>query len=140
VVLRVLDGDTAEVSTSARAFLVRLSNIDCPENGQTWGAQATTALCKLIDGREVYLETYGRDHYGRTLATVYVMLDGELVNVNEDMVMRGHAWVMDQFHLHLSLNRRRNLDKLQRWAKSKRVGLWQDENPIAPWLWRANAG
>jgi endonuclease YncB( thermonuclease family) len=28
------------------------------------------------------------------------------------------------------------LNQLERWAKSKRVGLWKTDNPIPPWKWR----
>lgn len=28
--------------------------------------------------------------------------------------------------------------KLESEARNNRVGLWQDKNPIAPWLWREN--
>lgn len=136
-VKRVIDGDTVEVTSFDHAIIVRLSAIDCPEDGQPWGDNATAGLVKLIGGRHVYLETYGVDDYARTLATIYVMEGKELVNVNECMVAKGHAWFMRQYASHLSSNRRHQLDQLEKWARSKNAGLWKTENPIPPWKWRS---
>jgi micrococcal nuclease len=82
------------------------------------------------------LETYGPDTYGRTLATIYEM-DGQfLINVNEEIVKKGQAWVFRMFYGHLPISRRIQLENLEEWAKSKRVGLWNADNPIPPWDWR----
>lgn len=133
----VLDGDTVLVSGSGSKIKIRLDAIDCPEDNQPWGEEAKYALVRMIGGRTVYLETHGLDRYGRTLAVIYVMDGAELTNVNEQMVMLGHAWVMGKvFYQHLSKSRQHQLRLLGRWAKSKRVGLWKTENPIPPWEWR----
>jgi micrococcal nuclease len=138
-VKRVIDGDTIDVRTSNGDIIrVRLDAIDCPEDGQEWGNKATIGLIQLVGGRWVYLELHGTDNYGRTLATVYVMDGSELINVNEQMVRCGHAWVEHMYTDHLSKNRRRQLIKLERWAKAKPVGLWKLENSIPPWEWRNN--
>ena len=57
-------------------------------------------------------------------------------NVNERMVTLGHAWVMRMYYDHLPKSRQQKLNQLERWAKSKRVGLWKTDNPIPPWQWR----
>lgn len=133
----VIDGDTFDALGAPGELRIRLAAVDCPEDDQPWGDQAKIALTKLVGGRNLYLECYGRDCYGRLLATVYVKRGYELINVNERMVMLGHAWVMWMNYDHLSKNRRRQLDRLQTWARSKRVGLWRLADPVAPWEWRA---
>ncbi len=135
-VFKVIDGDTVDVISGEELVRIRLDAIDCPEGNQLWGNLATAGLVKLIGGKEVYLEPYGLDRYGRNLATIYVMQKHELINVNECMVKRGHAWVMRLFYEHLSKPRQMRLNKLESWAKKKRVGLWQLENPIPPWEYR----
>ncbi|MBX2986992.1 MAG: thermonuclease family protein [Bdellovibrionaceae bacterium] len=135
-VREVLDGDTVIVSDSGYDIRIRLSSIDCPEDGQPWGDIAKAGLIKLIGGRRVRIETHGTDVYERTVATIFVQQDSKWINVNERMVMLGHAWVMRQYYGHLSKQRRIQLDRLERWAKTKRVGLWKTENPVPPWLWR----
>jgi endonuclease YncB( thermonuclease family) len=134
----VIDGDTVIVSNTWCEVRVRLDSIDCPEDDQYWGDTARYGLIKLIGGREVRLEEHGKDHYGRTLATVYVahQSQAEWVNVNERMVTLGHAWVMRKFYGHLPNHRRVKLNRLERWARSKKVGLWRSHNPVPPWEWR----
>jgi endonuclease YncB( thermonuclease family) len=137
-VRHVIDGDTVIVSKSWSQTRIRLDAIDCPEDGQDWGNISKAGLIKLIGGRCVYLETHGVDEHGRTLATVYLQdsAGSEWINVNERMVMLGHAWVARKYYGHLPKPRQDQLNRLERWARSKRVGLWGTEDPIPPWQWR----
>lgn len=137
----VIDGDTVIVSNGWYDTTIRLDSIDCPENGQHWGNTAKFGLIKLIGGQNVRIEEHGVDVHGRMLATIYKYDENkkEWLNVNERMVMLGHAWVMRLFYDHLPQDRQTKLNRLENWAKSKKVGLWQDENPIPPWTWRKNA-
>jgi micrococcal nuclease len=137
-VLSVVDGDTAIVMIGRDENVVRLDSVDCPEGGQVWGNCAANGLKKLIEGRIVCLEQHGQDPYGRTLATIYIWDKDEvgLINVNERMVMLGHAWVMRLYYDHLPSDRQQKLNQLEKWARSKRVGLWSETNPIPPWRWR----
>jgi endonuclease YncB( thermonuclease family) len=134
----VIDGDTVIVSSTWRNTTIRLDSIDCPEDGQPWGNVATAGLIKMIGGRRIRLEKHGNDHYGRLLATIYVQdkRGSEWLNVNEKMVVKGHAWVMRKYFNHLSEARKETLIRLERWARMKKVGLWSTSNPIPPWKWR----
>ena len=136
----VIDGDTVIVSTLLNSYKIRLDAIDCPEDGQHWGDIAKYGLIKLIGGCKVYLEEHGTDYHGRTLATVYVdqRATSELLNVNERMVTLGHAWVMRRYYGHLPKHRRDQLNRLERWARSNKVGLWKTTGPVPPWRWRKN--
>lgn len=135
---RVLDGDSVAVAVGRRRKVVRLSAIDCPENGQHWGDTAKYGLIKLIGGRTVYLEEHTIDGHGRTVATIYVRSGetSEWVNVNARMVTLGHAWVYRQFYMHLPEEERQELDRREEWARRKRVGLWRAADPVPPWKWR----
>ena len=136
--MRVVDRDTLIVAKGWSQTMIRLDSIDCPEDGQHWGDIAAFGLIKLVGGRRGVLEEHGLDSYGRTLATIYVRhANGEeWLNVNERMVTIGHAWVMRRFYDHLPKDRQAKLNRLEAWAKSKKVGLWSTENPIPPWQWR----
>ena len=72
-VVPVLDGDTIEVLPNTRAEGIRLNGIDYPEKGQPYGKPAKQAASELVYGREVTLQTYGRDKYGRTIADVLLI-------------------------------------------------------------------
>jgi len=134
----VVDGDTIIVSSSSHEHRIRLDSIDCPEDSQEWGQIATAALIKLIGGKQVQLEEHGTDRYERMLATLYVSQENESewINVNERMVTLGHAWVMRAYYKHLPKHRQDKLNELERWAKSKRLGLWKTSDPVQPWNWR----
>lgn len=137
-VISVIDGDTVIVAKGWHQLTIRLDSIDCPEDGQDWGDTAGYGLIKLIGGRNVHIEEHGLDYHGRTLATIYVFHADrqEWINVNERMVMLGHAWVMRKFYDHLPQDRQNKLNRLESWSRSKRVGLWRSEKPVPPWQWR----
>jgi len=134
---RILDGDTAIVNTGWRKLVIRLDSIDCPEGEQYWGDNAKYGLIKLIGGREIFLELHGKDRYKRKVATIYVKQQGkeELLNVNTKMVTLGHAWVYRQYYDHLPSYRRQELDRIEKWARNNKIGMWQ-HNPTPPWVWR----
>jgi endonuclease YncB( thermonuclease family) len=137
-VLWVLDGDTIDVRIDGRTIRVRLDAIDCPEDGQPWGNTAKAGLIKMIGRKPVLLEVHGVDDYGRMLATVFARYgpEGKPTNVNERMVMLGHAWVLRGYCAHLPRERQRQLFRLETWARSKKVGLWRTPDPVPPWKWR----
>jgi len=55
-------------------------------NGKAFGLLAKHAASKLVFGKEVTLQTHGKDKYGRTLADV-LLPDG--TNVNHTLVKDG---------------------------------------------------
>ncbi len=86
-----VDGDTVWVTDNAgEIFKIRMMEIDAPEwhmpspNGiqaqGTWGEIAGRYMEKLIPkGTVVSVRNYGKDHYGRTLGTIFVK--GEDINL-----------------------------------------------------------
>jgi endonuclease YncB( thermonuclease family) len=134
----VIDGDTVIVGKGRQETKIRLDSIDCPEDEQDWGKNAKSGIVNLIGGRVVLIEEHGLDCYGRTLATLYVWHEkkNEWLNVNERMVTLGHAWVMRAHYKHLPKHRQNKLNRLERWAKGKKIGLWGTPNPMPPWNWR----
>ncbi len=66
----VIDGDTFK--TASRKHSVRLANVDAPEKGQPGAVKATNELRKMIQGKEVVINTKARDKYGRSVADVKV--------------------------------------------------------------------
>jgi len=98
-VVRVVDGDTVEVSIGGREEDVRYIGIDTPETVkpgepvQCYGPEASEANHELVDGRSVVLrfDRELRDVYGRLLAYVYV---GEEF-VNEELLAGGYARTLE---------------------------------------------
>jgi len=69
-VTKVIDGDTFE--TASRKHPVRLANVDTPEKGQPGYGKAKQELSKLIQGKEVTIDTVARDKFSRSVAKVKV--------------------------------------------------------------------
>ena len=57
LVVSVLDGDTIEVLHNQHPERIRLSGIDCPEEGQAYGKRAKQAASDLVFGKEVTVHT-----------------------------------------------------------------------------------
>jgi len=89
-VVRVVDGDTIDVTIGGHKERVRLIGVDTPETVkpntpvQCWGPQASTfTKHTLPPGTPVELvrDAEARDDYGRLLAYVYRGSDGLFVNL-----------------------------------------------------------
>lgn len=126
-VSRLIDGDTAIFNIPIVGNqTIRFWGIDCPEKKQRFGSQATEFLASLIWDKPLKLKIRSKDQYGRLVAQVY----HEDIDIGLVMVRYGYAW-------HAStLNKDKALAKAQSEAKKQGLGLWQDKNPIAPWVFR----
>ncbi len=70
-VLKIVDGDSVNVSCYGKKHRLRLMHIDAPEMRQgRWGQSAKQALAELA-GRRLWVEFHGRDVYHRDLAVIY---------------------------------------------------------------------
>jgi endonuclease YncB( thermonuclease family) len=125
-VVAVADGDTVTILVERREVRVRLSGIDAPEHGQPHARAARQSLASLVAGRTVAVHGRGQDGYGRVLGELRV----DALDVNAEQVRRGYAWVFRRYSLDPYLL------ALEAEAKAARRGLWQDPDPVAPWLWR----
>lgn len=125
-VIGISDGDTLTVMSKGHPLKVRLANIDAPEKKQPFGARSKQSLSDLCFGREATLDLDKKDRYGRTVAVVHC--GG--VNANVAQVRRGMAWVYPQY------NHDPSLPAIETAARSSRVGLWSDPEPMEPWLFR----
>ena len=127
-VVSVLDGDTIEVLHNQHPERIRLSGIDCPEKGQAYGQKAKQAASALVFGKDVTLQTYGKDKYRRTLADVRLQ-DG--TNVNHTLVKDGWCWWYRKYAPGDTF-----LEGLEKDAREAERGLWADPHPVPPWEWR----
>ena len=128
-VTKIVDGDTIDVQLSSGPIRVRLHGVDTPERGQPWGKESTAALTALVMGKEVDIEPFSQDRYERMIGIVFL---GDL-NVNLELVKRGHAWAYRQYMRKedsaLCIN--------EAAARTAKKGLWASrEQPVAPWEWR----
>jgi len=130
-VIGISDGDTMEILYKKNPIKIRLAHIDTPEKRgtQPFGNQAKTALANLCFGRTVTVKAENYDRYKRLIA---VVINDNNQNVNQEMLKQGMAWHYKKY------SKNSDYAKLEIEARKNRVGLWKDNTPIAPWLWREN--
>jgi len=129
-VVRVLDGDSLLVKKEGRIYEIRLYGIDTPEFRQPYSNKAKKLTRRLTDGQTVTVEKMDIDRYKRIVALMYSR--GKLVN--RELVAAGLAWFYPRYCLEQPLCR--ELQALEKKARTERRGLWQDAAPIAPWEWK----
>lgn len=126
-VSHVTDGDTLTVLNGQQPVVVRIAEIDAPEDGQAWGRQSRQALGDLLADQMVTVDERARDHYGRTVARIRV----GSIDAGEELVRHGHAWHFTRY------SNDAHLAELQDEARAAKVGLWSQPDPIAPWDYRS---
>jgi endonuclease YncB( thermonuclease family) len=160
-VIVVMDGDTVMVlreggskdagSSQARGhqntqkIKIRLDNIDAPEKDQDFGKQSRDSLLQMVGKKIVQIDSRAVDQYGRLVGLISV--DG--LNANEEQVRRGMAWAAGSWRQSRRVpigvplagaNSHSHSDEtyrtLQGEARQAKRGLWAQNNPQAPWLWR----
>lgn len=124
----VKDGDTFVLLMNGKQQVVRFAHIDCPEKRQPYGNKARKFVSDLCFGAFVSLiQCGGYDRNKRLIAEV-ILPDGR--NLNKELMRHGLAWHFKKYSTDEEYAR------LETQAKNRRIGLWSEPNPVAPWLWR----
>ncbi|KAL3837793.1 hypothetical protein ACJIZ3_022384 [Penstemon smallii] len=110
----------------ARKYRIRLRGIDAPEGKMPYGQKAKEELTKIVEGKCLRVLVFDVDRYGRVVGDIYC--NG--IFVQESMLKKGLAWHYKAY------DQRSELDKWEKEARAKRVGLWATSNPEMPWEWR----
>ncbi len=126
------DGDTLEVLRGRTRVVIRLYGVDSPELAQAFGRRARETTSGLAFGKEVTIREMSRDQYGRSVASV-ILPGGE--DLGEALIQRGFAWWYRKF-----APRHTTYRLMEEKARDARLGLWRDENPTPPWVWRSERG
>ena len=127
-VVKVIDGNTVEILTvDNEVYRVMFKEVDSPELGQEFGEEAKLFTEKMLLKKKVIVEMKGKDMWGNRLAGI-TLKNGK--NIEIELLEAGYAW-------HNTLKSKdENLAELEKTTKEKKVGLWNDENPTAPWIFR----
>ena len=129
----VCDGDSIWVKTwYGRRVKLRLLGIDAPETEQAFGGMSQIILARMIEGRRIDVAAVDRDIYGRYVSAL--LCDGEDVCLR--MIERGAAWPYFHYFNRMPRDVAQTYRHAYEVARRDRVGLWQEENPEAPWNWR----
>lgn len=126
-VISVIDGNTIEILTNEKETLrIMFHGIDCPELDQQFGDKAKRYLEKLILEKEVDVKIYGKDRWGNKLAVVLVE---NKIDPRINLLKEGLAWTAER-------NPQEDLEELKQKAQEKGKGLWKEESPTPPWIYR----
>lgn len=126
-VVAVYDGDTVELRTTNTAFKVRLASIDAPEVSQRFGLRSRDTLAALCLNDSVTVRIYTIDRYSRAVCDLYTLTGDTLTRI---MVLSGYAWHYKQY------SRDAGLTTAENSARIARRGLWSDQRPTPPWIYR----
>lgn len=124
-VVKVIDGDTITLLDEAKkTHRIRLFAIDAPESNQAFGKKSRDFLASMIASKHIKAIKKDKDKYGRIIAKIE--LNNE--DINKKMVENGYAWAYTYYS--------DIYKKYEEQARSQKLGLWVDKNPIEPYKWR----
>jgi endonuclease YncB( thermonuclease family) len=135
-VSKVFDGDTFEFKHEGLAYHVRLSGIDAPERSQDFADQARQALRKWTDAQWVRIEVLKIDQYKRLVCKVQIESGPQAGDLSLRLVQQGLAWHFKRYAKDQGANDRQLYAQAEDKARAAKLGLWADEIPLAPWLFR----
>ncbi|UHL66014.1 thermonuclease family protein [Paralcaligenes sp. KSB-10] len=137
-VVRVADGDTFTLLVDGRQQRIRMASIDAPETtkdsqqpGQPMAQASKKSLADMIAGQTLSLICFEHDQFGRNVCDVPL---GDGSTANQKQVAAGMAWAnMEGRGKYM---RDAKIPELEQHARQAKLGLWQEPNPIRPWVWR----
>jgi endonuclease YncB( thermonuclease family) len=146
-VVGITDGDTLKVvDARGQQHRIRLSGIDAPEKKQPFGEKSRQSLAALAFGKPARIEWSQTDKYGRLLAKVLVASPGcaspctTRIDVNLAQLNAGMAWYYRYFERQQPQADRLTYSAAEAQARERKLGLWSQPRPVAPWDWRQRQG
>jgi endonuclease YncB( thermonuclease family) len=120
-----------------------VAGIDAPEKKQPFGQKSKENLAALVFNRNVEIVGDKKDRYGRTVAKIMISdPDCRLPKCDKhtdaglQQVMSGLAWWYKKYQKEQSPDDRKRYEQAEIAARNRRLGLWTDPEPMAPWDWR----
>lgn len=138
VVTYVGDGDGASLKRGDGSSInCRIDSIDAPEvdhskygkKGQVFGEESRKTLEQMILNKEVTVRVSKPADEGK-YSRSYCQIEIEGQNIDKQMLQSGMAWLYRRY------NNDPGLAKLEDAARTAKVGLWADPNPINPETFR----
>lgn len=129
-ILKVVDGDTVDVSLGGTRTRIRLIGINTPETVdprrpvQCFGKEASARAKELLSAKKVFIELDPSqdkyDKYGRLLAYIYLP-DGSFFN--ELMIEEGYAY---EYTYRVPYKYQQEFKQAEHEARTNKRGLWAD--------------
>lgn len=141
-VVGIADGDTITVLDAVRQqHRIRVAGIDAPEKAQPFGQRSKENLSRLVLSKDVRIEWDKRDRYGRIIGKIWVQPSdcprcGLTLDAGLAQLSAGMAWWYRKYASEQSAEDRGRYEFEEDEARARRVGLWQEVDPVPPWDWR----
>lgn len=126
-VREVIDGNTIMIRTKeGDEYNIHLHGIDSPDPGQQYADQSKKLLEELLLKKHVTIVMHGKDRLGNRLGVIQI--DGAS-DPRHELVKAGLAWPSEK-------NSSPELEAMKETARQNNLGLWQEEHPTPPWVYR----
>ena len=126
-VTKVYDGDSLHITAKQAVYKVRLAEIDAPELKQSFGKESRAALTEAALNQNATANCSSKDRYSRYICNVSIAGN----DLSTLQVRQGMAWV------YIAYSRKKShLFLEEHSARQRRLGLWGETSPTAPWEFR----
>jgi endonuclease YncB( thermonuclease family) len=143
-VIEVADGDTITVlDATNQKHKIRISGIDAPEKNQAFGDISKQSIARMVYGKPVQVVWYKRDRYGRLIGKVLTaqkscrsVVCPKNLDAGLAQIAVGLAWHYKKYEREQEPADRDIYAKTEVSAREKKLGLWTNPFPVAPWDFR----
>ena len=126
-VVEVSDGNTIELLTEENeSYKIELAGVDCPETEQPFGPEAKRLLEKNLKGKKVEVFVERKNRWGIRQA---VVIPKSGVDPRLKLLAEGLAWTSEK-------NAVPEFELIRLDAKAHGKGLWKNDEPTPPWIFR----
>ena len=137
-VVNVMDGNTLAIANQTMfKDKVELYAVDAPEFNQPFGTEAREWVENKLLEEKVKVQVIRPEPQGNSQVLIYYLDDGQKQSLNHELVKNGLAWVNSMRCRNIGC---RELLDLQLEARAEGVGLWEQDDPVAPWIWKRVMG
>ena len=150
-VRRIWGGDSFEFGDVDELHYIMIRGVDTPKPGQKYFDDAKAHITKLVRKRIARISIVGRDSMMREFADVHTRPknaedallaplteyantpDGIEINVGLSLIQEGFGWYDGMEFDGVQAYKQAHSD-----ARTARIGLWAQDNPIPPWDFEEN--
>ena len=130
----VENGDCLTLKTSDGAlYALRLQGVDAPDEKQNNFKKSRKNLTELVMNKDVTAILHRPDGDGRRYVAS-VFMNGRDIGLLQ--IEMGMAWHYKRHSLEQTASSRKLYTSAETTAKTSGLGLWEDKNPQAPWVFR----
>ncbi len=141
-VINVADGDTITILDAQKSqHKIRISGIDAPESRQAFGERSRESMARFVARKDVSADCHKIDRYKRQVCKVWVQpadctTCDKTLDAGHAQVVAGMAWWYREYAKEQSAEDRGRYESAEEEAKARKIGLWRDPAPVAPWDFR----